>query len=257
MEVDIAKLTYFTYLCTMKELLSIVTICKNSRAGLERTLRSVIGQKTDEVEYIVVDGGSTDGSAELLKEYTLYINKGVSEPDNGIYDAMNKGIGRSQGEWILFLNAGDILVKDAVSTFLATISNLQNTPYIIYGDSYEGGKLMPAREPAFLKRHMPCCHQATFFRNTGFRYDTSFRLAGDYALLRDIWETWGDEAFLHIPHPIAEFDTAGFSSTHIVLQREEYLRVYDRYDDRGLYYTAFKLLTKLRLPIRLHYVLRK
>lgn len=252
---EIAKSSIFTYLCGMKQLLSIVTICKDNRTGLERTIRSVIGQKTDDVEFVVIDGGSADGSADLLQKYSLYINIGISEPDGGIYEAMNKGIGRSSGEWLLFLNAGDILVQDAITRFRESVLTRTDLT-IVYGDHYEDGKLIHARQPGFLKRHMPCCHQATFFRNNGFRFDTEFRLAGDYALLRDIWEREGDKTFLHIPYPIAEFDTTGFSSTHIVLQRAEYLKVYARYG-KDLFYWAFWLLTKLRLPIRFHYIRRK
>ena len=248
---EIAKSGNFTYLCSMKGLLSIVTICKNNQAGLEATIRSVIDQKTDEVEYIVVDGGSEDGSAALLQEYAPYINIGISEPDEGIYDAMNKGMAHSSGAWILFLNAGDVLAEGAIGRFKGAVVSLGDE-VVIYGDHYEGGKLRHAREPKFLKRHMPCCHQATFFRNTGFRFDTRFRLAADYDLMRKIWEERGDAAFRRILHPIAEFDTTGLSSTNIVLQRQEYLRIYSRYP-KTLFYWAFWLLTKLRLPVRLHY----
>ena len=89
--------------------LSIITVCYNERAGLELTLKSVSSQTCREFEYIVIDGASTDGSVELLKQYLDIIDFSVSERDKGIYNAMNKGIKNAHGEYCLFLNAGDSL----------------------------------------------------------------------------------------------------------------------------------------------------
>lgn len=98
----------------MNERISIITICYNCKDDLQRTLQSVASQRYANKEYIVVDGGSTDGSCELLDAHAAQIDVLVSEPDDGIYDALNKGIQRATGEWILCLNAGDVFASDHV-----------------------------------------------------------------------------------------------------------------------------------------------
>ena len=90
-----------------KPLISIITINYNDKVGLERTLKSVINQTYCDFEYIVIDGGSTDGSKELIEKYNDKVNYWISEPDKGVYNAMNKGILKANGEYLLFLNSGD------------------------------------------------------------------------------------------------------------------------------------------------------
>ena len=94
--------------------LSIITINYNNREGLRKTIESVVNQTCQDFEYIVIDGGSTDGSAEVIKEYSDKIDYWVSEKDNGIYDAMNKGIDKAKGEYCQFLNSGDDLYDNYV-----------------------------------------------------------------------------------------------------------------------------------------------
>lgn len=94
--------------------LSIITINYNNVAGLEKTIRSVISQTFTDYEYIVIDGGSTDGSVDVIKKYGDNIDFWVSEPDKGIYNAMNKGIGHAHGEYLNFMNSGDCFYKPTV-----------------------------------------------------------------------------------------------------------------------------------------------
>ena len=95
-------------------LISVITINFNERVGLERTFESVFNQTFQDFEYIVIDGGSNDGSKELIEENTEKISYWISEPDKGIYNAMNKGISVAKGDYLLFLNSGDILYKNDV-----------------------------------------------------------------------------------------------------------------------------------------------
>ncbi|MDR2910496.1 MAG: glycosyltransferase [Bacteroidales bacterium] len=91
--------------------LSIITINLNNVAGLQKTIESVVKQTFTDYEYIVIDGGSTDGSADIIKQHANKITYWVSEPDKGIYNAMNKGIRVAKGEYCLFLNSGDWLIN--------------------------------------------------------------------------------------------------------------------------------------------------
>ena len=96
----------------MAPLISIITVNFNDKIGLERTLESVFSQNFRNFEYLVIDGGSNDGSKELLEKNSEKINYWVSEPDKGIYNAMNKGISFAKGEYLIFLNSGDHLKNE-------------------------------------------------------------------------------------------------------------------------------------------------
>lgn len=109
-------------------MLSIITVCYNDRPGLEQTLKSVRSQTCRDFEYIVIDGASTDGSADLLKQYSEIIDYSVSERDNGIYNAMNKGIKHAHGEYCLFLNAGDSLYDN--HTIECVLPHLKEADFI-------------------------------------------------------------------------------------------------------------------------------
>jgi glycosyltransferase involved in cell wall biosynthesis len=98
----------------LNPIVSIITICYNCRADLEKTLLSVASQTYADKEYVIVDGGSTDGTAELLQTHRGNIDLLISEPDDGIYDALNKGIRAAKGEWVICMNAGDTFTSDHV-----------------------------------------------------------------------------------------------------------------------------------------------
>lgn len=92
--------------------LSIITVNLNNRDGLKRTIDSVVSQTFTDYEWIVIDGGSNDGSRELIEHYSDHFAYWCSEPDKGIYNAMNKGIAHAKGEWLQFLNSGDVLYSN-------------------------------------------------------------------------------------------------------------------------------------------------
>jgi glycosyltransferase involved in cell wall biosynthesis len=114
--------------------LSIITVNKNNASGLEKTIQSVIYQTSTDFEYIIIDGNSTDGSVEVIQKYNAKINFWVSEPDTGIYNAMNKGIQKAQGEFCLFLNSGDWLITlDSLENAFDIIKH-SNEADIYYGN---------------------------------------------------------------------------------------------------------------------------
>jgi glycosyltransferase involved in cell wall biosynthesis len=122
--------------------LSIITICYNCASDLERTIKSVLIQTYSTIEYIIVDGGSTDRTPQILDKYKDRIEYIISEPDDGIYDALNKGIRRATGEWILCLNAGDVLRNSHIITdvFSNEIPHHISFLYSDYVLTYENGK---------------------------------------------------------------------------------------------------------------------
>ena len=104
-------------------LISIVTVTYHDKIGLEKTIKSVQGQSYDNIEYIVIDGGSTDGTIEIIKKYEDRIDYWISEPDSGIYDAMNKGIDAATGDFVIFMNSNDTFYTEGtVETFARQMS---------------------------------------------------------------------------------------------------------------------------------------
>ena len=115
-------------------LISIVTVSYNAVLTIEQTILSVINQTYPNVEYIIIDGGSTDGTVDIIKKYEDKIAYWVSEPDKGIYDAMNKGVVVATGEWINFMNAGDIFTDGDVIDKLFHQNIIINRVGIVFGD---------------------------------------------------------------------------------------------------------------------------
>lgn len=124
----------------MNNKLSVITICRNCRDDLERTVQSVVAQTYANLEYIVIDGGSTDGTMQILEAYKEQIDTIISEPDDGIYDALNKGIKVASGEWIICLNAGDTFTSEHIladvfkSPIATTTSFLYSDFWLCYGN---------------------------------------------------------------------------------------------------------------------------
>lgn len=117
----------------MNNKISVITICRNCRDDLERTIRSVVSQNYTNLEYVVVDGGSTDGTMQMLALYREHIDTLISEPDDGIYDALNKGIRAATGEWIICLNAGDAFTSDHILADIFNSPIATNTSFL-YSD---------------------------------------------------------------------------------------------------------------------------
>jgi putative colanic acid biosynthesis glycosyltransferase len=150
--------------------ISVVTINRNMRDGLETTLESVIAQTYENLEFVVVDGASDDGSVELIRRFDSEIDHWMSEPDAGIYDAMNKGIRAATGEWIIFMNAGDRFHdKDAITD---VFSVNHSDADLIYGHSvcwYPREKIerkVQSEPETALPLRMNCSHQSLFARRS-------------------------------------------------------------------------------------------
>ena len=171
---------------------SVITVTYNAEKVLEDTIQSVISQTYHHVEYIIVDGASTDHTMDIVRRYRSHIHTVVSEPDRGLYDAMNKGMALATGDYLCFLNAGDCFHEDdTLQQMLHTISG-NELPDVIYGNTAivdsEGHflrmrRLMPPEHLTWRSfRHgMLVCHQAFFAKRTlAEPYDLRYRFSADF-----------------------------------------------------------------------------
>lgn len=195
-------------------------------AGLQKTTKSIITQRFQSYEWIIIDGGSNDGTLEHLEKLqTNYI----SEADNGIYDAMNKGIRRATGHYILFINAGDALENENVLHEISLRAGKEDFDFI-YGDSVEQIEdkkhFKRARPHHKIKTGMFTHHQAMIYNLKllqDFTYDTNYMISADYDL------TWRvinkSENFLYLPFPICIFEAGGLSQRHVTIGRLEQFKI--------------------------------
>jgi len=119
---------------TSSPLISIITVVYNGKALLEKTIRSVLEQTYHPIEFIIVDGGSNDGTLDIIKRYEKQISTWITEKDEGIYHAMNKGVAMASGAWICFLNCGDVLVNNHTIQEVVEGIKTNNYPDILYGN---------------------------------------------------------------------------------------------------------------------------
>jgi len=171
---------------------SIITVTFNAEFFLERTILSVLEQTYTRIEYIVVDGASKDGTLDIIKRYAKQINQWVSEPDKGLYDAMNKGMRMATGDYLCFLNAGDKFYEpETLQKMVDSIQSQSELPDVLYGHTAlvdESGhfKRMRRLEPPeelnwkSFKQGMLVCHQAFFAKRTiAVDYDLNYRYSAD------------------------------------------------------------------------------
>ncbi len=170
------------------KLITIIVVTYNVKYKLPILLDSISSQKTDEIELVLIDGNSTDGTKDIIKEYSNIIDYYLSEKDSGIYDAMNKGIINSSGKWLFFIGADDILIATAIENALSIIKNIDKD--LIIGNYYENTngnlKLIQQKPLSFKFQLLKGCinHQSVLIKKSVFDklglYDLNFKLASDY-----------------------------------------------------------------------------
>ncbi len=202
----------------MKKKFSIITVCRNVSGDLVRTSESVLNQTYDDFEYIVVDGASTDATPDILQRLKKQNVIIVSEPDKGIYDAMNKGVGLSSGEWIIFMNAGDTFYSDSVLEEISKyIDSYTSEVDVIYGDvaklDKDGKLYIKKAERPHNSHRMYFCHQCVFTKRSELiehPFDINHPLSADFKFFKLLFKE--SKQFKYIPVPIALFDTNGVSN---------------------------------------------
>lgn len=211
--------------------LSIITVNLNNREGLQKTIDSVVSQTFRDFEWIVIDGGSTDGSKELIEQYADHFAYWVSEPDKGVYQAMNKGVDMANGDYSSFMNSGDVYANESVLLNVFSASPCQD---LLFGDwilQYVD-KQICVKEPKTLSLERlffwSICHQAMFVKTTLLKqkgYDESYRIIAD-------WKRWleaviGGCSVHYIPELICVFDCAGMSFNNSKLLEDEKRRLFE------------------------------
>lgn len=207
--------------------LSIITINYNNLEGLRKTTKSVLSQTWHDYEWIIIDGGSTDGSKEFIEETVQNLKRSefnpltywCSEPDKGIFNALNKGVKKASGQYINFLNSGDIYTEKYVLEFI--FKDKQYECDVIYGDWQDiaNGKLLnkwSSGNPLTLKQELlQCtCHQALFINTEELKkdlYDETYKMMADWR--KNIEWLIRGKTFVHVPIIVCYYDLTGVSSS--------------------------------------------
>lgn len=228
--------------------ISIITVCYNAALYIEETILSVINQTYKDLEYIIIDGGSNDGTVDIIKKYSSQITYWVSESDKGIYDAMNKGIHKATGDWINFMNAGDCFTNyDIISNIFK--SPIPNNIKFIYGDinfiKEEQCTHIHAVAPKYIKNRMPCSHQALFIRNMeNIDFNLKYRIASDYDVVHRFYIQYKENIFKYIPIIICNFDGNGISSSKPLETFKECIDIRSQNKTLHWYWDYFKYIIK-------------
>ncbi|MBD2148132.1 glycosyltransferase family 2 protein [Sphaerospermopsis sp. FACHB-1194] len=205
----------------MKLHFTIVTVVFNDAVGLERTISSVINQTYKGIEFIIIDGGSSDGIIETIKKYEGDIDLFISEKDRGIYDAMNKGIKYSNGDFIIFMNAGDIFASDDV--LYRVFNKITEKELAYFGRALMLGEKLtwtlppqemsdPLRIDAWSRKYLPI-HQSIFFPRSFYichHYDENFKITGDSEYKLRYLKT--NKKFIFVDVEICHFSLGGIST---------------------------------------------
>jgi glycosyltransferase involved in cell wall biosynthesis len=222
-------------------LVSIVTVVFNGEKHLVQTIESVIGQTYPHIEYIIIDGGSSDGSVGIIKSYQHKLSYWVSENDKGISDAFNKGIAKCSGDIVGIINADDWYETDAVEKVVRAISNHD----VAYGDlSYwkEGKKEMTVKgDHHFLKNEMTLNHPTVFVKRNCYTkwgmFSLDYKYAMDYDFLIRVLINHG--TFAYVPGVLANMRWEGLSDTYWKKACEELLNI------KGKYFPERKFIHRL------------
>ncbi|MBR1904295.1 MAG: glycosyltransferase [Alphaproteobacteria bacterium] len=230
----------------MEPLLSIITVCKNE-PFIADTCKSVVSQSCRDFEWLVIDGASTDGTLEKIRPYKDAIDVLVSEPDNGIYEAMNKGIRMARGRYLLFLNGGDCLYdKRTLAQVMPHLEKAQAD--VFYGDSY---RWFPKKADCFIKTYPDelkkdffltntLAHQSSFIKRDLFAlyggYREDFKIVSD----KEKWLCFMEKGvcFQHLPFPCSRFRMNGISRQPSAVLRAEKIAMLTAYFPSEVLYNS-------------------
>ena len=209
-----------------QDLVTVVTVTYNAEDLLEETILSVINQNHQNIEYIIIDGASTDGTIDIIKKYEDKISYWISEPDEGIYYAMNKAIEKATGEWIIFMNAGDTFFDLTTIAYVMEHKNIQAE--LLYGDfqSKETLSIQKADKVSACHFYMPFSHQSLFVKTTIMKkepYNTCYHLAADHDFIVRMYHN--KKIFHYIDRTVSIFAAGGFAQSNTLLMYVESIKI--------------------------------
>lgn len=196
--------------------ISIVTVVYNCEFAIEKTLCSILNQDYEEIEFLVIDGGSTDSTLNIINKYKSHIQLFLTEPDKGIYDAMNKGLNLASGDFLFFLNAGDTFFLNNVIT--EYVKAIKNKDAVYYGNAIYVNKSINEkiwRGGHFSKYRLSktnICHQTIFYPKKLYKshsYNLRYKLFADWAYNMKLFK---EHKFIYLDQTIAYYDTTGISA---------------------------------------------
>lgn len=235
-------------------LITVITVVLNGGGHLEETMQSVLNQTYPNVEYIIVDGGSTDGTLDIIRKYGDRIDYWVSEKDKGIYDAMNKGIKVALGSWINFMNGGDGFYHMDVLEEVFTKSDWKDID-VIYGNHQlirpTGKKIVKAGRIEDIWKGSQFCHQSAFVRTKIHRdhiFNTSITIAADFEFFYTLHKEKMD--FKHLNIVIANYSAGGISDVRRIRTILEWWSVVEKNTRTNLHYLFLITSELLKLCIK-------
>jgi len=227
MQYEIHKTVGKLYFVFMSYMFTIITITYQNLEGLKKTAASIKEQTCHDYQWLVIDGDSDDGTKMFLESDLASICEWVSEPDFGLYDAMNKGIDRATGRYVVFMNAGDQFADTTIiSTVKSAINHSVEIVDFLYGDSIEQTYYKLARSHEQREWGMFTHHQSMFYRGEilkAFRYDLNYRISADYHLTCRMLEHVKYVKYIH--RAICNFEPGGLSQQSKTIGRKEQYKI--------------------------------
>lgn len=199
-------------------LVIVITVCRNALTLLEETILSVLGQTYPNVKYIIIDGASSDGTIDIIKNYEDELAYWISEPDKGIYDAMNKGLAKARAIakesdcWVNFMNAGDAFAENTVIEEIFNKTIPEDTKIIggntinVFQDGHQ--EIHHAEPSTVIPQRLPFSHQAMFARidaDNQWTFNIKYKYAADYAFLYKTFWKYGADSIMTLDKAIAKY----------------------------------------------------
>jgi glycosyltransferase involved in cell wall biosynthesis len=224
-----------------RPLISIITVTYNAIDTINATIQNILDQTYESTEFIIIDGGSSDGTKQIIENNSAKLSCWVCEKDNGIFDAMNKGITRSHGDWVIFMNSGDIFATNTVLEDVFLKNNIKSQVQVLYGNTIvkNSGKILKS-SGSINKGYFyfeTICHQSIFFRRTAFKtighFNTHYKIISDREWL--LKASLAKIRFQYLPINICIWDKEGFSANNSAISATESMllqRSYFNYFER-------------------------
>lgn len=212
-----------------KPLITIVTIVYNDEQFIEQTIQSILTQTYDNIEYIVIDGNSTDKTLNIIKQYDSKIDYWISDKDKGIYDAMNRGIQLANGVMIGLINSGDYCASDAIEYFAKAYDEKSDCFYTDIHIVFDSMQMITKKLSSFqCWKGMPICHQSLFISTKTYKkvglYDLSYALLADYDLFLKIFQS-NQYTFKYVPEAIIYAREGRSNNSAMIKMAKESLKV--------------------------------